>query len=220
MIRGHSNPPRTYSHALEKHYYSRSWPIQAQPFLHLEPYLRCWSDPDKIFRGKRVLDIGAGECTYTRLIAERFAPASVVGCELFPERMQPAADVNQRRNLRFVAGDCFQLPFRDSSLDVVFGSFILHQIPNLDPVVSEIQRVLSKNGRYVGIEPNPFHPLHLYRYLRGKHSKNQYLLRSKNLDAFRKTGFAVKLRYFYAKLPWLRGPFLGTCIGIVAERRP
>ena len=39
-------------------YYSQHWPEGAKPYLHLERYLRCWLDPDKIFRGKLVLDVG------------------------------------------------------------------------------------------------------------------------------------------------------------------
>src|SRR5215470_1229553 len=120
---------RAFSYELEKLYYSQKWPEEAKPYLHLESYLRCWLDRDKVFVGKRVLDVGAGECTYTRLIADRFDPEEVVACELFRERMLPAVRVNRNPKLRFVSGNCFQLPFRGGSFDVVFGSFILHQIP-------------------------------------------------------------------------------------------
>ena len=203
----------------ERNYYSRNWPKQAQSYRHLEPYIRTWMKPEDLFDGKRILDMGAGECTYTRLIAERFTPREVVACELFPERMLPAARVNRNSLLRFVAGDCHHLPLRDGSVDVVFGSFILHQLPDLAEVVWEIRRVLSWQGCYVGIEPNPTHPVHLYRYLRGKHSPNQYLLSPRHLAVFRDAGFEITIRYFYAKLPWARNRLLGTCIGIVAERK-
>ena len=80
----------SFSYEAEKKYYSQGWPKEAQPYLHLERYLRCWMDPSEIFAGKRVLDVGAGEMTYTRLIADRFEPKQIVACELFRERMLPA----------------------------------------------------------------------------------------------------------------------------------
>ena len=81
---------KEFSYEGEKQYYSQHWPDGAKPYLHLERYLRCWLDPDKIFRGKLVLDVGAGELTYTRLIADLFEPKKIVACELFRERMRPA----------------------------------------------------------------------------------------------------------------------------------
>src|SRR5438034_8232419 len=63
-----------FSKELEEGYYSKNWPKEAVRYSHLEPYLRCWLDPEAVFKGKTVLDIGAGEATYTRLIADRFGP--------------------------------------------------------------------------------------------------------------------------------------------------
>ncbi len=215
-------PAPAFSYELEKQYYSRDWPSEAKPYLHLEPYLRCWMKPDPgtIFGGKRVLDIGAGECTYTRLIAERFAPARIVACELFRERMMPAQRANTAANLGFVAGSCFELPFRSGSFDVVFGTFVLHQIPDLAALVREIRRVLAPGGRYVGIEPNPWNAVHLYRFWRGAHSRNQYLFGPRHLRFFRDAGFArASARFFYVRLPrWAHNCLTGTCVGIGAVR--
>lgn len=213
---------KVFSYDLEKGYYSQGWPKEAKPYLHLEPYLRCWLNPEAVFGGKRVLDIGAGECTYTRLIADRFGPKKIVACELFRERMLPAAQANRSPNLMFVAGDAFKLPFQRESFDVIFGTFILHQLPNLEDAISEIRRVCSHEGLYIGIEPNPYHVVHLYRFMRGNHSPNQYLLGPKHLAAFKKVGFEVTIRYFYAKLAVFNrflGSVLGTCMGILAKKR-
>lgn len=209
---------RAFSYELERRYYSRDWPKAARPFRHLEPYLRHWMAPERFFNGKRVLDVGAGECVYTRLIAERFSPRQIVACDLFLERLRMAARVNRNCRLSFAVGDLHRLPFQTGSLDVVWGTLILHQIPNLPEAVSEIGRVLTGQGCYVGIEPNPHHPVHLCRHLFGRHSPNQYLLSEKHLAVFRDAGFNLSVHYFYARLPWARGRFLGTCMGILAER--
>src|SRR5262245_26459391 len=104
--------PESFSYDAEKQYYSQRWPEGAKPYLHLERYLRCWLEPDQLFRGNRVLDIGAGELTYTRLIADRFGPKEIVACELFRERMLPAFRENRNPSLKAVTGSCFQLPFK------------------------------------------------------------------------------------------------------------
>src|SRR5947209_7462945 len=119
---------KVFSYELEKQYYGRAIPAEAKPYLHLEPYLRSWMNPEAVFKGRRILDIGAGECTYSRLIADRFEPGEIVACELFVERMLPAKRANANSALRFVAGDCRRLPFSDCSFDLVFGSLVFCQL--------------------------------------------------------------------------------------------
>lgn len=211
-------PSRTFSYELERRYYSRHWPASAGPYAHLEPYLRCWLDPEALFAGKRVLDIGAGECTYTRLIADRFGPRRIVACELFRERLVPAARANRNPRLRFVVGDCFRLPFGPESFDVVWGSLVLSQLPDLGRAVSEIRRVLTPSGVYVGWEPNPFNVAIAYRYFFKARSRNQYLFWPWRVrPAFEQAGLELSVRYFYARLPSARSRFVGTCMGITAR---
>jgi ubiquinone/menaquinone biosynthesis C-methylase UbiE len=208
----------TFSKELEEGYYSQNWPDEAVRYSHLEPYLRCWLDPEAVFKGKTVLDIGAGECTYTRLIADRFGPNRVIACELFRQRMLPASRVNSFSNLHFIAGDCFRLPVRDESCDVVWGSLVLHQLPKLEDVVAEVRRVLKPQGLYLGFEPNPFNLVIVYRFFFGHHSRNQYLLTPRDLRVFRDKGFALQTTFYYGKIPALRNKFLTTCLGIHARK--
>jgi ubiquinone/menaquinone biosynthesis C-methylase UbiE len=207
-----------FSYQKEKDYYSKAWPKKAISYKHLDPYLRCWLDPEEVFSNKRVLDIGAGECTYTRLIADRYEPETIVACELFQERMVPVARANENHKLYFISGNSFQFPFKKNSFDVIFGSFILHQLPGLDSIVSEIKRVLRKRGVYVGIEPNPFNPFILYRFYLKTHSPNQYLLSPRHLRIFSNEEFEVEIRFFYAKQPKIRSRFINICMGVIAMR--
>lgn len=219
MAHDASAASRLFSYEEERRYYSRRWPTEAKPYLHLEAHLRSWLDPERLFCGKRILDVGAGECTYTRAIADRFEPKRIVACELFPERMLPAFRDNRNPRWRAVSGDCFRLPFRDGSFDVVFASLFLSQLPNLSDAVGEFRRLLVPGGTFVGFEPNPFHPVILYRYLTRPRSNNQYLFWPHRVcPIFESNGFSPETRYFYAKMPWIRNRMLGTCIGVVATR--
>ena len=209
---------KTFSHELEKRYYSQQWPTDAKPYLHLEPYLSCWFDPDAVFRGKTVLDIGAGECTYTRLIADRFEPKEIVACDLFRERLLPASRVNRNLKLKFVTGDCFKLPFRSGQFDLVWGSGVLSQLPNLNQAVQEIGRVLKSGGLYIGSEPNFLNAVIAYRYFFQSHSANQYLFWPWRIHpVFTEAKFEVTIHYFYSKFPSIRSRLLGTCMGIMAK---
>jgi ubiquinone/menaquinone biosynthesis C-methylase UbiE len=208
----------SFSYEAEKRYYS-AWPKEAKPYLHLERYLSCWIDPMEVFTGKHVIDIGAGEMTYTRLIAERFSPQSIVACELFSERMLPAFRDNFSSSLKAVTGSCFQLPFKSALFDVAFASGVLSQLPNLKEALSEIGRVLKPGGLLVGWDPNPFNPVILYRYLATPRSPNQSIFWPHRVGPiFESAGLPAQTRFFYARLPWAKNRFLGTCVGIMARK--
>lgn len=209
---------KNFSYEGEKGYYSSKWPTELQPYRHLESYFTSWMDPVKAFKGKKVLDIGAGECVYSRLIAERFAPAELVAMDLFKERMLPVIESNKNPIIKFIQGDCFNMPFDDKTFDVVFGGLVLTQLPNLHKVILEIKRVLKHGGIYIGFEPNPYNLVIAYRYFFKRHSPNQYLFYPKIFcPEFEKAGFNLKFHYFYGKLPVIKNKFLGTCIGIQAN---
>ena len=200
-------------------YYSAEVLVEVEPYLHLEPYLRCWLDPEKLFIGKYVLDVGSGECTYTRLIAEKFRPKAIVASDLRPKRMLPTIRVNRNPLLKFVAADCLALPFRDGAFDVVWCNGVLCELPNHEQAVLEIRRVLKNGGVYAGWEPNPFNPVNLYRYFFKPHPAHHRLFwwwRVRRI--FETSGFHVMIRFFYAKLPSVRNRFLATCIGIIAQK--
>jgi ubiquinone/menaquinone biosynthesis C-methylase UbiE len=211
---------KTFSYEAEAQYYGQHWPTEAKPYRHLEPYLRGWLDPEGIFTGKQVLDVGAGECTYTRLIAENFKPHNIIACELFRQRLMPAFRQGRSARWKPVVGNCFALPFRDQTFDVVFASLFLCEMPNLRDVLVEFQRLLKPGGVFVGFEPNPFHPVILYRYALKPRSANHYLFwPNKVLPIFASAGFVTRTSYFYGPIPWLRNRFFGTCIGLVARKK-
>lgn len=207
-----------FSYGRGKSYYSKNWPQEAVPYLQARSYLECWMDPREIFEGRRVLDIGAGECVYSRLIADQYGPDQIVACDLFRERLLPAARENRNHRLKCVAGDGFRLPIRDGAVDVVFGGFVLHQLRKLDRVARGIRRVLAGGGLYVGIEPSPYNPVYLYRYYFKAHSSNQFILLPRHLAALKREGFGVTLRFFCARFPSVQNRVLATCMGIIARR--
>lgn len=59
----------------------------------------------------------------------------------------------------FLIGDGEKLPFRDEGINTIVFHGSLHHMSNLDLVLNEVQRVLTKSGRLVMLEPNRLNPL-------------------------------------------------------------
>lgn len=209
-----------YSYTGERAYYEQALPGAVKPYWHLHPYITNWLDPERHIRGKRILDLGAGECEYSRLFTETFEARSVIACELIHGRMKFAAGPDRNPRLLFVVGDCFRLPFRDGTFDTVWLGLVIHQLPDLAEALQEIYRVLKPGGVYIGLEPNPFNIIVLKRYLWGDHSPNQYLLWPWRLrNALQAAGFeGSRISYCSGRSPCLRGPFVGTSLGILATK--
>ena len=172
-----------------------------------------------MFNDKLVLEIGAGGCFYARYIAKVLSPASIFAVDIFLPHLRLARGDDADEALHLVVGDCFHLPFASGAFDIVFGSLVLSHIPELWDVAGEIRRVLRPGGRYVGVEPNPLNPFHLFRYFfrPALSSPNLYLLRQKHLSHFKKLGFDVSVRSFYRKLPNIQTKYFGSCMGILAQ---
>lgn len=80
----------------------------------------------RLFRGKRVLDVGTGDGRLA-LGAARWAP-EVTGVDPDPEAIRAArgnARAMRAGNVRFVVGPAQRLPFRGGSFDVVILSWSL-----------------------------------------------------------------------------------------------
>jgi ubiquinone/menaquinone biosynthesis C-methylase UbiE len=83
---------------------------------------------------------------------EKLGFARLEGVDLSPRLI-----AQYRGSARCIVGDCRQLPFADSSKDVLIVQGGLHHLPvlpeDLEKTLSEMQRVLRKSGRVVFVEP-------------------------------------------------------------------
>jgi ubiquinone/menaquinone biosynthesis methyltransferase len=60
----------------------------------------------------------------------------------------------------FVQGDMMVLPFADQQFDVVTAGYGLRNVPELEPAIREIRRVLRPGGTFVSLDFNrPSNPL-------------------------------------------------------------
>ena len=97
-----------------------------------------------VVRHKTVLELATG----TGLIAKNIvsSAANIEATDASPEMIAEARRNNRSAKLHFSVQDMFHLPYADESFDVVIVANALHIVPEPEKALSEIRRVLKKDG--------------------------------------------------------------------------
>jgi ubiquinone/menaquinone biosynthesis C-methylase UbiE len=98
------------------------------------------------FRDRRVLEIGCGLGTDGAQFAK--AGADYTGVDLTETAVSLARENFEVRGLHgeFVVANAERLPFADASFDHVYSFGVIHHTTEPDAIVSEIRRVLERDG--------------------------------------------------------------------------
>jgi len=210
---------RKYSVESERRYYSSSLEDRsAVPYTHLDQYLRGSVGMDA-FRGKRVLDIGAGEGVYSAWIADRGGARQVLGVELAEHRIRRDYE-RALPNLSFVSGNIFELSV-GGEFDVVFMNLVLHHLRHrLPDVFSIVRRALVPQGVFIAFEPNVYSPLAALVHFIHDRSANEGFLSSRRVAAeLRRAEFGdVRIGYFWRNRTWAKNPLLATAFWVRAVK--
>ena len=94
---------------------------------------------------QRVLDVGTGEGQIARLVAGDGAPL-VVGVD--PTIAQLVAAHARGGAVGYARAAADALPFPDASFDAVVVCLVFEHIPNHEPAIAELARVLEVGGRF------------------------------------------------------------------------
>lgn len=128
-----------------------------------------WFNPDfldlmakrwGLARFTSLLDVGAGLCHWSRLLAPYLAAGSRVAALDNDEKWaQGNAEIERffrQKNTRieFVKGTAYALPFADDSFDVVTCQTLLIHLKNPELALREMKRVVKKGGIVICSEPN------------------------------------------------------------------
>ena len=95
---------------------------------------------------QRWLDVCCGSGVITEAIAERNAPAAVVGVDASPEQVSFARQHCAYPNVVFETADAMALPFPDSNFDVVVCGLGLNFLPSPSRALEEFSRVTKSGG--------------------------------------------------------------------------
>ncbi len=114
--------------------------LASQAAAFFLPYLRT---------GMRVLDVGCGPGSITLGLAEAVAPGEVIGIDAQPTLVEQARTLATQRgvtNVRFEAGNVYELPFADGSFDAAFANSLLQHLREPGRALIELRRVLRPGG--------------------------------------------------------------------------
>ncbi|TPW27437.1 class I SAM-dependent methyltransferase [Pararhizobium mangrovi] len=104
----------------------------------------------RALEGRTVLDIGCGSGGITLHIAERYAPARIVGFDVERPPIERARRYAEERGLtetvEFVEAPPGALPFADATFDVIFSKDALVHVADKEAVFADIFRILKPGG--------------------------------------------------------------------------
>ena len=106
---------------------------------------------DFSLEGKKVLDVGCGDGTDCNFYQK--SGALVTGVE--PSDGFVSNAKNKYPDCTFILGVGEKLPLEDSSFDVVFSKYAIQTSPEVPKVMSEVARVLKKDGLFIMLSKHP-----------------------------------------------------------------
>lgn len=139
--------------------------------IESDPWIRKLVNLLRDFQNKRVLDCGCGVGNLSLYLAMK--DAHVEGFDISSEMLK-IARANAEKNgiggkCNFLCSSFEALPYRNISLDLAVGAYILHHV-NIERAIKELHRVLKPGGKAVFVETWGKNPLLLLarKYLAGK----------------------------------------------------
>ena len=95
-----------------------------------------------------VLDAGCGTGAVLELLSRKYPEKEYTGIDI-SKKMIEFANKKGLANVRFVNGDCENLPFEDKSFDCVICSQSFHHYTDPQSFFNSVSRVLKREGRLI-----------------------------------------------------------------------
>jgi ubiquinone/menaquinone biosynthesis C-methylase UbiE len=96
-----------------------------------------------------ILDLGCGEGRFSIPLAKKFN-ARVYGIDPSKKMLSIARKRGKTTNqVKYLRGCGEQIPLADNEISMVFMSMVYHHLEDVDKTISEIRRVIAKNGYLV-----------------------------------------------------------------------
>lgn len=132
-----------------------------------------------LIKEKNVLDIASGEGYGSHLMSK--VAATVAGVDIDSESVNSANKKYKKDNLLFERGSVTQIPFNDDLFDVVVSFETIEHLEEHDTMLSEIKRVLKKDGILIISTPDKKYYTDLRNFKNQFHVKELYKVEFENL---------------------------------------
>jgi ubiquinone/menaquinone biosynthesis C-methylase UbiE len=151
----------------------------------------------------RILDFGAGIGNSLAPMQRAFPDARISGIDVSAESLEVCRKV-AREGTELRCYDGKTIPFSDGEFDIVFTACVFHHIPAAEHValLREIRRVLTREGKFVLYEHNPWNPLTVHAVRTCPFDENAVLIAAPEMvRRLRSAGFARVERRFRVFFP-------------------
>jgi len=109
------------------------------------------------FKNKKVLDLGCGDGCLVYLLAKKSGLVTGVDNDelgiKFADENLVARLKNLKNNYKFVCSSVYDLPFPESSFDLVISSEVIEHLQEPDRMLVEAKRVLKSSGKIILTTP-------------------------------------------------------------------
>ncbi len=124
-------------------------------------------------QGRRLIEIGAG---FGRLADLYRGYDQVILLDYARSQLRQAQEYLGNGRFIYVAGDLYNLPLADASVDTVVTVRVLHHVKDLTAAFAQIGRILRPGGAYVLEFANKRHLKAIGRYLLRRQGENPFSL--------------------------------------------
>ncbi|MEX2460824.1 MAG: demethylmenaquinone methyltransferase [Paenibacillaceae bacterium] len=106
--------------------------------------------------GQTAIDLCCGTCDWTISLAQKSKSGSIIGLDFSQNMLDYGAiklkELDLEHQVSLVQGNAMKLPYPDDSFDYATIGFGLRNVPDLEQVLREMQRVVKPGGSVVSLE--------------------------------------------------------------------
>ena len=126
---------------------------------------RRFLDFVEIGAAERILDIGSGTGSLTRVIAESTTASGIIGIEPVQQFVRSARRRTSDPRVRFDHGAVEELPYPDAEFDASLAQLTFHHFPDGEAALSEMLRVTRPGGLVAACEWDAGPGMEMFRIL-------------------------------------------------------
>ena len=115
-------------------------------------------------KGLRVLDLACGSGTLLKILSDRNQNLNLKGIDMCPEELKLAKNLLINSGVNLIESKAQNLKaINDNSIDIVLCHWALTLMDPIAPVLNEVRRVLTSEGRFAALVDGPMNVVPSYK---------------------------------------------------------
>ena len=100
--------------------------------------------------GGKVLDVATQEGHFVQLLMNNLQSyVQIVGIDIDQEAIKKAQETIRNKNIQFLVMNAERMDFANESFDTASISASIHHLPNIQKVLTEMNRILTSGGNFI-----------------------------------------------------------------------